>query len=183
LESIPNKGYGPRTFVSLTNVSYAAKVKTTFKDKSVHLPTPVHVEGSILRSYPIISYSYPKELPRSSITSRKEVLVDLTTVKMSLAIEDSKSEYNKLLIPKFNNSSRDRYHIWRKRVECALKARGYWKLVTGEENPPVYFSNIHNPAYSHTGGDPFLPSVEDGEDPPPPEQVPPTIPNPESPYE
>jgi hypothetical protein len=56
---------------------------------------------------------------------------------MSLAIEDSKSEYNKLLIPKFNNSSRDRYHIWRKRVEYALKARGYWKLVTGEEKPPV----------------------------------------------
>jgi hypothetical protein len=54
---------------------------------------------------------------------------------------------------------------------------GHWG-----EKPPVYFSNIHNPAYSHTGGDPFLPSVEDGEDPPPPEQVPPTIPNPE-PYE
>jgi hypothetical protein len=98
---------------------------------------------------------------------------------MNLAIEDSKSEYSKLLIPRFNNSSRDRYHIWRKRVEYALKARGYWKLVTGEEKPPVYFSNIHNPAYSHTGGNHILPSVEDGEDPPPPEQVPPTIPNPE----
>jgi gag-polypeptide of LTR copia-type len=104
----------------------------------------------------------------------------LTTIKLSLAIEDSKSEYNKLLIPKFNNSSKDRYHIWRKRVECALKARGYWKLVTEEEKPPVYLSNIHNPAYSHTGGSPILPSVEDGEDPPPPEQVPLTIPNPES---
>jgi hypothetical protein len=104
----------------------------------------------------------------------------LTTIKTSLAIEDSKSEYNKLLIPKLNNSSRDRYHIWRKRVEYALKARGYWKLVTGEEKPPVYFSNIHNPAYSHTGGNPILPSVEDGEDPPPLEQVPPTVPNPES---
>jgi hypothetical protein len=51
LESIPNKGYRPSTFVSLTNVSYAAKVKTTFKDKSMHLPTPVHDEGSILNSY------------------------------------------------------------------------------------------------------------------------------------
>jgi hypothetical protein len=28
---------------------------------------------------------------------------DLTPIKMSLAIEDSKSEYNKLLILKFNN--------------------------------------------------------------------------------
>jgi hypothetical protein len=53
-------------------------------------------------------------------------------------------------------------------------------LVAGEEKPPLYFSNIHNPAYSHTGGNHILPSVEDGEDPPPPEQVPPTIPNRES---
>jgi hypothetical protein len=50
-ESIPNKSYGSGTFVSLTNVSYAARVKTTFKDKSVHLPTPAHAEGSILTSY------------------------------------------------------------------------------------------------------------------------------------
>jgi hypothetical protein len=43
----------------------------------------------------------------------------------------------------------------------------------------VYFSNINNPVYSYTGGNPILPSVKDGEDPPPPEQVPPTIPNPD----
>jgi gag-polypeptide of LTR copia-type len=63
---------------------------------------------------------------------------------MSFAVEDSKLK-NKHLIPKFNNAPKDRYNVWRRRVEFALKTKGLWKLVIGEGTRPAYHLNIQNP--------------------------------------
>jgi hypothetical protein len=63
---------------------------------------------------------------------------------MSFAVEDSKLE-SKHLIPKFNNGPKDRYHVWRRRVEFALKTKGLWKLVIGEDTRPAHPLNIQNP--------------------------------------
>jgi hypothetical protein len=63
---------------------------------------------------------------------------------MSFAVEDSKLQ-SKHLIPKFNNGPKDCYHVWRRRVEFALKTKGLWKLEIGEDTRPAYPLNIHNP--------------------------------------
>jgi gag-polypeptide of LTR copia-type len=63
---------------------------------------------------------------------------------MTFAVEDSKLK-NKHLIPKFNNAPKDSYHVWRRRVEFALKTKGLWKLVIGEGTRPAYHLNIQNP--------------------------------------
>jgi hypothetical protein len=62
---------------------------------------------------------------------------------MSFAVEYSKLEI-KHLIPKFNNGPKDCYHVWRRRVEFALKTKGLWKLVI-EDNRPAYPLNMQNP--------------------------------------
>jgi hypothetical protein len=63
---------------------------------------------------------------------------------MSFAVEDPKLE-SKYLIPNFTNGAKDRYHFWRRRVEFALKTKGLWKLVIGEDSRPAYPLNIQNP--------------------------------------
>jgi hypothetical protein len=63
---------------------------------------------------------------------------------MSFAVEDSKLE-SKHLIPKFSNGPKDRYHVWRRGVEFALKTKGLWNLVIGEDTRPAYPLNIQNP--------------------------------------
>jgi hypothetical protein len=63
---------------------------------------------------------------------------------MSFAVEHCKLE-SKHLIPKFNYGPKDRYHVWRRRVEFALKTKRLWKPVMGEDIRPAYPANIQNP--------------------------------------
>jgi hypothetical protein len=56
---------------------------------------------------------------------------------MSFTTDYSKLEA-KHLIQKFNNGPEDRYHVWRRRVESALRDKDLWDLVIGEKKKPVY---------------------------------------------
>lgn len=42
------------------------------------------------------------------------------------------------LVPKFRGKPKDRYHVWRKRIEYAMKALGLWKLLIGEDLRPDF---------------------------------------------
>jgi hypothetical protein len=64
---------------------------------------------------------------------------------MSFPTDDSKLEA-KHLIQKFNNGPKDRYHVWRRRVEFALRDIDLWGLVTREKKNPVYQELVPNPA-------------------------------------
>jgi gag-polypeptide of LTR copia-type/Zinc knuckle len=64
---------------------------------------------------------------------------------MSFPTDNLKLE-SKHLIPKFNNGPKDRYHVWCRRVEFALRDKDLCGLVTGETNEPVYQEWVPNPA-------------------------------------
>jgi hypothetical protein len=81
---------------------------------------------------------------------------------MSFPTDDSKLEA-KHLIQKFNNGPKDRYHVWRRRVEFALRDIDLRGLVTREKKKPVYQELVPNPS-SNAG----------------PANIPENIPNPQS---
>jgi hypothetical protein len=64
---------------------------------------------------------------------------------MSFPTGGSKLEA-KHLIQKFNNGPKDRYHVWRRRVEFAVRDKDLGGLVTGEKKKPVYQEWVPNPA-------------------------------------